>query len=110
MNLIKIFFLSIFMMSSFHTNSADHAHVLKGDFGWFAVTGNMQQLSDGHIFWSGEFSGTYFADDTSSSLHEAAVRCPGWNDVMISMDKSKLDKLFVASIEETKIALKKKSS
>ena len=28
----------------------------------------------------------------------------------ISLDKSKLDKLFVASIEETKIALKKKSS
>ena len=27
-----------------------------------------------------------------------------------SLDKSKLDKLFVASIEETKIALKKKSS
>lgn len=83
--------LTFVMVTFLNLSFADgHGVKLKGDFGWFAVTGLMMPINDGHIYWSGEFSGTYFADDTKSPLHEAAVRCPGYNDVRIAEDKSDL--------------------
>lgn len=60
-----------------------------GEFGWFGV-GKAQQLEKGHIFWVGEFSGTFFNDKGEGSLfHLAGVRCPGTNDLDFNNKKGK---------------------
>ena len=49
---------------------------VKGEFGWFGV-GTAHQIEEGHFFWVGEFSGTFFNDDGEGSLfHRAGVKCP----------------------------------
>ena len=60
-----------------------------GQFGWFGV-GKAQQLEKGHLFWVGEFSGTFFNDKGAGSLfHLASVRCPGWNDLDLNKKKGR---------------------
>jgi hypothetical protein len=60
-----------------------------GEFGWFGV-GKAQEIEKGHIFWVGEFSGTFFNDKGKGSLfHFAAVKCPGYNDLDFNNKKSK---------------------
>lgn len=51
-----------------------------GTFGWFA-TGKVFELSKGHVFWLGEFSGTFLSDKGEGGLfHRAGVRCPAFDD------------------------------
>jgi hypothetical protein len=60
-----------------------------GEFGWFGV-GKPQQLEKGHVFWVGEFSGTFFNDKGQGSpLHLSGWRCPGSNDVDFNSKKNK---------------------
>ena len=60
-----------------------------GNFGWFGV-GKVQQLEKGHLYWVGEFSGTFFNDKGEGSpFHLAGVRCPGSNDVDLNNKKGK---------------------
>jgi len=52
-----------------------------GSFGWFAV-GKAYEVDKGHIYWAGEFSGTFFNDKGKGSLFDkAAVKCPAYNDI-----------------------------
>jgi hypothetical protein len=52
-----------------------------GAFGWFGV-GKAYQIEKGHIYWVGEFTGTFFNDKGKDSLfHQAGVKCPGFNDL-----------------------------
>ena len=74
----------------FSHGAVAYDHMPKGNFGWFGVTGNFQDLGDGQMYWMGEFSGTFFSDDTAHPLHEASVRCPGWMDFNVKLDTSKL--------------------
>jgi hypothetical protein len=60
-----------------------------GEFGWFGV-GKAQQLEKGHIYWVGEFSGSFFSDKGEGSpFNGAGVRCPGFNDVDLNNKKNK---------------------
>jgi hypothetical protein len=52
-----------------------------GHFGWFGV-GKAHQVEEGHFYWVGEFSGTFFSDKGKSGLfHLAGVKCPAWYDL-----------------------------
>ena len=67
-----------------------------GNFGWFGV-GKVQQLEKGHVFWVGEFSGTFFNDrGAGSPFHLAGVRCPASNDLDFNNKKSKAAGRLVA--------------
>jgi hypothetical protein len=60
-----------------------------GEFGWLGV-GKAQQLEKGHLFWVGEFSGTFFNDKGDGSpFHFAGVRCPASNDVDLNHKKNR---------------------
>ena len=62
---------------------------VQGEFGWFGV-GTAHQIEEGHFFWVGEFSGTFFNDKGEGSLfHRAGVKCPAFNDVNYNTNKSK---------------------
>lgn len=51
-----------------------------GKFGWYAV-GKITQLDEGHVFFSGEFSGVFFNDKPGGPMDGIGVQCPGVNDV-----------------------------
>ncbi len=60
-----------------------------GQFGSFAV-GKTYQIDKGHIYWVGEFSGTFFNDKGEGSLfHQAGVKCPGFTDLDTNKKKAK---------------------
>ncbi len=53
----------------------------EGEFGWLG-TGKAYQIEEGHIYWVGEFTGTFFNDKGKGSLfHRAGVKCPAYNDL-----------------------------
>ena len=71
--------LAISLGSGSPANAQDWKAI--GAFGWFAV-GKAYEIEKGHIYWQGEFSGTFFNDKGKGSLfHTAAVRCPAYNDI-----------------------------
>ena len=52
-----------------------------GHFGWFG-TGKAYPIEEGHFYWVGEFSGTFFNDKGPGNLfHLAGVRCPAYYDL-----------------------------
>jgi hypothetical protein len=60
-----------------------------GDFGWLAV-GKVFQLEKGHIYWVGEFSGTFRNDKGKGSpLDHTGWKCPGSNDLDLNNKKGK---------------------
>jgi len=60
-----------------------------GQFGWFGV-GKAQQLEKGHVYWVGEFSGTFFNDKGKGSVFDqAGIKCPAFNDLDFNNKKSK---------------------
>ena len=60
-----------------------------GEFGWLGV-GKAQEIEKGHVYWVGEFTGTFFNDKGSGSLfHLAGVKCPASNDVDLNNKKNK---------------------
>jgi hypothetical protein len=60
-----------------------------GDFGWFGV-GKVFQLEKGHIYWVGEFSGTFANDKGKGSpLDHTGWKCPGANDLDFNNKKNK---------------------
>ena len=60
-----------------------------GNFGWLAV-GKAHQIEKGHIYWLGEFSGTFVNDKGKGSrLNETGWKCPGFNDLDFNNKKQK---------------------
>ena len=60
-----------------------------GSFGWFAV-GKAYQIEKGHVYFVGEFSGTFFNDKGKDSLFDkAGVKCPAFNDLDLNNKKGK---------------------
>ncbi len=60
-----------------------------GQFGYAGV-GKAYELEKGHIFWVGEFSGTFFNDKGKGSLFDhAGVKCPAFNDIDTNRKKSR---------------------
>src|SRR3954451_14018209 len=61
-----------------------------GQFGWLDV-GKIYEIEKGHLYWIGEFSGTFFNDKGKGSLFEkAAVKCPAHSDIDTNIKASKL--------------------
>ncbi|HUU72272.1 MAG TPA: hypothetical protein VMW70_06585 [Burkholderiales bacterium] len=59
-----------------------------GYFGWFGV-GKAHQIEEGHFYWVGEFSGTFFSDEGKGGLfHLAGVKCPAWFELDFNKDKA----------------------
>ena len=59
-----------------------------GEFGWFGV-GTAHQIEEGHFYWVGEFSGTFFNDKGEGSMfHRAGVKCPAYFDADFRTNKS----------------------
>ena len=50
-----------------------------GTCGWFSV-GKAYEIDKGHLYWVGEFSGTFF-NDKGSLFDKAGVKCPARNDI-----------------------------
>lgn len=72
--------------------AASSAHAadwkVKGHFGWFGV-GKAFQIEEGHFYWVGEFSGTFFNDQgEGSTFHLAGVKCPAWYDLDLNKSKT----------------------
>ena len=60
-----------------------------GQFGWFGV-GKAFQIEKGHVYWLGEFTGTFFNDKGKGSLFDrAGVKCPANFDFDINNKKAK---------------------
>jgi hypothetical protein len=61
--------------------AAAQDYKVTGQFGWFGV-GKAVELETDHVFWVGEFSGTFFNDQGANSLFDhSGVRCPGSYDL-----------------------------
>ena len=59
-----------------------------GNFGWLGV-GKVFQLEKGHIFWVGEFSGSFANDKGKGSpLDGTGWKCPGANDIDFNNKKN----------------------
>ena len=53
----------------------------KGDFGWRAM-GEAHQISEGHVYWVGTFTGTFASGQGPGGfMHHAAWHCPAVNDL-----------------------------
>jgi len=60
-----------------------------GQAGFLGV-GKVYQIEKGHLFWVGEFSGTFFNDKGKGSLLDnAGIKCPAYNDIDTNNKKSK---------------------
>ena len=59
-----------------------------GQFGYVGV-GTAHEIEKGHLFWAGEFSGTFFNDKKDGLFDHAGVRCPGVNDLDMNKKKGK---------------------
>ena len=51
-----------------------------GKFGWWAV-GKVYEMGKDHIYWNGEFNGTFFNDAGSGFLNGSSIVCPGYNEL-----------------------------
>ena len=60
-----------------------------GQFGWFGV-GKAYQIEKGHVYWVGEFTGTFFNDKGKDGLFDRdGVKCPAYFDFDINNKKSR---------------------
>jgi hypothetical protein len=60
-----------------------------GEYGWFGV-GKTYEIEQGHFYWVGEFSGTFFNDKGAGGMfHRAGVKCPAYFDADTNTKKSK---------------------
>ena len=65
------------------TCGAAHADDWKatGSFGWFGV-GKAHQIEKDHIYFVGEFAGTFFSDQGDNGLFDKnGVKCPAFYDI-----------------------------
>jgi len=62
--------------------SAASAEEINGHatFAWLAV-GNTYTIGDGHPYFAGAFSGILVFDADAGPLNNAAIQCPGYNDI-----------------------------
>ena len=67
--------------------SVAEANDCTGTFGWLSVGQNVN-LEEGHSVFTGHFSGTFVANDTTSSMHLNAVMCPAIYQVNQGQTKS----------------------
>jgi len=59
-----------------------------GQFGYYGV-GDAREIEKGHVFWVGEFGGTFFSDKKDGLFDRAGVRCPAVNDIDTNKKKNR---------------------
>ncbi|MGE5271974.1 MAG: hypothetical protein ACM3JG_20130 [Thiohalocapsa sp.] len=59
-----------------------------GEFGYFGV-GKAMEIEKGHLYWVGEFGGTFLSDKKAGLFDHAGVRCPGFNDLDVNQKKGR---------------------
>jgi hypothetical protein len=60
-----------------------------GQFGWFGV-GKVHQIEKGHVYFVGEFSGTFFSDKGDAGLFDKnGVKCPAFYDIDMNNKKGR---------------------
>ena len=57
--------------------------------GWLLGRRQGVQIEKGHIYWVGEFSGTFFNDKEKGLFDHAGVKCPAWDDIDLNDKKEK---------------------
>lgn len=57
-------------------SASAHAGTCNGEFGWLGK-GTVYALGEGAFIFTGEFSGTFFSNDTSDPMHKITSQCPG---------------------------------
>src|SRR5262245_14655123 len=73
--------VSVIALLAFGLPAAAQDYKVSGQFGWFGI-GKAAELEKDHVFWVGEFSGTFFNDKGANSLFDhSGVRCPGSYDL-----------------------------
>ena len=90
MSIKKVCVAVVAAMITFGLSSAGQADDWKatGEFGWFGV-GKAHQIEEGHFYWVGEFSGTFFNDKGEGSLfHRAGAKCPAFFDANYNTHES----------------------
>lgn len=65
-------------------------------FGFLAV-GSVTPLEEGHVFWSGHFSGSLSDLSGQGPVHNAFVQCPGTNDLDLNAGTAALEGYCVVS-------------
>lgn len=80
--------LLILVSVLFSSPTLANSYTSVGQFGWFAV-GNTTQVSETQMYWTGEFSGTYFADEEGHFLNNASMRCPGSMEIDLANNAQK---------------------
>src|SRR2546428_11279862 len=55
----------------------------------WSSSGKTYDLEKGHVFFTGEFTGTFVNSAGEGFLHNAAVVCPGVNDVSLHTKKGR---------------------
>ncbi|UCD69604.1 MAG: hypothetical protein JSW48_05935 [Betaproteobacteria bacterium] len=78
--------VAVIVVSLLFGLSSAHAQDWKatGHFGWFGI-GKAFQIEEGHFYWVGEFSGTFFSDKGEGGLfHLAGIKCPAWYDLDVN--------------------------
>ena len=85
---LQCVFAAAIGLSAYGTAHAEDWKVT-GTFGWFAV-GKTYQIEKGHLYFVGEFSGTFFNDKGNASLFDKdGVKCPAFYDLDLNNKKGK---------------------
>jgi hypothetical protein len=87
MRLTKSAIVAAMIMALFGTARAEDWKPV-GQFGYFGV-GKASEIDKGHLFWVGEFSGTFLSDKKDGLFDHAGVRCPGFNDLDMNKKQGK---------------------
>jgi hypothetical protein len=84
--LLSVAALSAGLIISGGTRAEDWKPV--GQAGFLGV-GKAYEIEKGHIYWVGEFSGTFFNDKEKGLFDHAGVKCPAWDDIDLNNKKEK---------------------
>src|SRR5690349_16734797 len=85
--LLSIAALAIGLIPSGETRAEDWKPV--GQAGFQGV-GKAYEIEKGHLYWVGEYAGTFFNDKGEKSLFDhAGVKCPAWDDSDLNNKKGK---------------------
>ena len=51
-------------------------------------TGKAYEISKDHLYWVGQFAGTFFSDKEKGLLDRAGILCPAWQEIDIANKKT----------------------
>jgi hypothetical protein len=86
--MMKFFTVTTLALLALSLPAAAQDFKVTGQFGAFGV-GKTTELEKDHVFWIGEFAGTFFNDKGANSMFDhSGVRCPGSFDLNFGKKQS----------------------